>query len=405
MLIEFSVANFRSFRERQTFSMVAAPRLKKKDNTFKVEAYGETLPPLLKTAVIYGPNASGKSNLMLALATITKLVTFDSKDLDAPLPVSPFRFDPRCAETPSEFEVDFVADGHRYRFVVRATSKRIMYESLSVAGGGEDRLLYSRTHNGDTETYFAGDHLGVSFTTFETWKELTPSNALFLSKAAANSKDEFFQVRSPYRWLSLSPYMIFGGLGEFASRSQNLVAKHPTNSRALADFLRRFDIPVSEIRAVKPELAGIGEFESQVRARTYLTHETALGSAEFSFDEESEGTKNLIGFWLPWSVRGGDLFPVMAFDELDSSLHPKIVEALVKNHQSSPSPGQLIFTTHDTHLMDSKVLRRDQIWLTERDRFGATQLRSIYEFEGREGEDIEKRYYEGRYRGLPLVRD
>lgn len=91
-------------------------------------------------------------------------------------------------------------------------------------------------------------------------------------------------------------------------------------------------------------------------------------------------------------------------DELDSSLHPKLVEALVERHLQSGLENQLIFTTHDTHLMDAKLLRRDQIWMTERDETGATQLRSVHDFEGREGEDVEKRYYEGRYRALPMVK-
>jgi AAA15 family ATPase/GTPase len=91
-------------------------------------------------------------------------------------------------------------------------------------------------------------------------------------------------------------------------------------------------------------------------------------------------------------------------DELDSSLHPKIIALLVEKHIKSRDQGQLIFTTHDTHLMDTKLLRRDQFWITERDGNGATKLRSIHDFKGRDSEDIEKRYYEGRYRGLPIVK-
>jgi AAA15 family ATPase/GTPase len=136
-----------------------------------------------------------------------------------------------------------------------------------------------------------------------------------------------------------------------------------------------------------------------------LTHQTALGEAKFDFQEESEGTKNLIGFWLPWYVHTiSSIISTLVVDELDSSLHPEIVALLVTKHIKSDSAAQLIFTTHDTHLMDTKLLRRDQFWLTERDANGATQLRSIHDFEGRESEDLEKRYYEGRYRGLPFVR-
>jgi AAA15 family ATPase/GTPase len=94
----------------------------------------------------------------------------------------------------------------------------------------------------------------------------------------------------------------------------------------------------------------------------------------------------------------------LAVDELDSSLHPEIVASILSKHLESDLTTQLIFTTHDTHLMNTKILRRDQFWVTERDANGATNLFSIHDFEGREGEDVEKRYFEGRYRGLPLIR-
>jgi AAA15 family ATPase/GTPase len=148
--------------------------------------------------------------------------------------------------------------------------------------------------------------------------------------------------------------------------------------------------------------------QSKSKSKTVLTHKTVLGEAEFDFNEESEGTKNLIGFWLPWSVHSQSGISkqnlALIVDELDSSLHPEIVKSLVAKHIDNPTSSQLIFTTHDTHLMDTKLLRRDQFWLTERDVNGATQLRSIHDFEGREGEDLEKRYFEGRYRALPILR-
>ena len=149
--------------------------------------------------------------------------------------------------------------------------------------------------------------------------------------------------------------------------------------------------------------------ESFNKVKATLTHKTAIGSAEFDFSEESEGTKNLIAFHLPWHLMmntsaAAKKWKTLVVDELDSSLHPKIVANLILQLLNSDKQAQLIFTTHDTHLMNTKILRRDQLWLTERDMNGATQLRSIHDFKGRETEDVEKRYYEGRYRGLPLIR-
>lgn len=146
-------------------------------------------------------------------------------------------------------------------------------------------------------------------------------------------------------------------------------------------------------------------FCSRKKDKIILTHISGLGSAEFDFSEESGGTKNLIGFWLPWfmlRLAGGE--GVLAVDELDSSLHPELVADLIVKHLDSGLDAQLIFTTHDTHLMNTKTLRRDQFWITDRDANGATNLFSIHDFEGREGEDVEKRYFEGRYFGLPLIR-
>jgi AAA15 family ATPase/GTPase len=193
------------------------------------------------------------------------------------------------------------------------------------------------------------------------------------------------------------------------------------HAKEIASFLRDVDVPISQIKVepikvVKDAEGELGDVtggsnkfalsDDLAKRKTILTHRTALGEAEIGYSDESEGTKNLIGFWLPWVLKDAKQNParVLIVDELDSSLHPIIVAALVKKHLNSTIDTQLIFTTHDTHLMDSKLLRRDQVWITERDINGATQLRSIHEFEGREGEDIEKRYFEGRYRGLPFVK-
>ena len=204
-----------------------------------------------------------------------------------------------------------------------------------------------------------------------------------------------------------------------AATAQRLVGKDELHAKDIAAFLREVDVPVAGIRvetidapqfqlnALKA-LAFPGEKSTKVptRNKTILTHKTALGEADLSFEDESEGTKNLIGFWLPWVTKNPTLGTdcLLIVDELDSSLHPKIVAALVEKHINSETPSQLIFSTHYTHLMDAKLLRRDQFWITERDINGATQLRSIHDFEGRDSEDIEKRYYEGRYRGLPLIK-
>jgi len=411
MLIEFSVSNYRSFREKQTFSMVAAPRLKKGDNVFKPVVKGEKLPDLLKVAAIYGPNASGKSNLIKAFGVVSDIAKRQPSAQSTTLPVSPFRFDSQLADQPSHMELHFVYDEQRYEFKLALTQERIVEERLIVFPKGKETLLYERRYLASGDEYTFGSQLEGGKDLHEVWKKTTGRQVLFLAQAVANSSEDLNQLRRPLKWLQAGFLVVSGNMDGWANSSQELAEKYPSCANEISSFLQDVDVPVTNIRVdqLASNSAGLLQsIDSKPKSRTILTHRTALGEAEFDFQEESEGTKNLIGFWLPWGVRSLSSFTkenrILVVDELDSSLHPEIVASLVTKHIKSDAPVQLIFTTHDTHLMDAKLLRRDQFWLTERDANGATQLRSIHDFEGRESEDLEKRYYEGRYRGLPFVR-
>lgn len=409
MLIEFSVTNFRSFRERQTLSMVATPRIKNKRARFSVPLRGEKFPDLLKAAVIYGPNASGKSNLLKAFASLKALVTAIPGPNPFLLPVSPFRFDPSCLSSPTEFDIHFVCGEMRYQFELHVTQERIVLERLVSYPEGKETPVYIRRYIHNKEVYEFGG-LGLDALILETWRRITPSNVLFLSQAVSNSNEDFANLSSPFSWLRDSTLLVLNGMNDLIRSTQKLISDDEW-SDLVSEFLREMDIPVSRIRSENSEstaqpLRGLAGLVEGSPNKIKLSHKTALGEVEFDFNEESDGTKNLIGFWLPWtrmSFSNSLKNKILVVDELDSSLHPKIVELLVEKHCDLEKVSQLIFTSHNTHLMDSKLMRRDQIWLTERDVNGATQLRSVHDFEGREGEDIEKRYYAGRYRALPIL--
>lgn len=420
MLIEFSVSNFRSFREKQTLSMVAAPRLRKRENVFKPELTGEAFPDLLKVAVIYGPNASGKSNLLKALDVIGRIANLAPTNSDAPLPVTPFCFDPELADKPSLFELHFIEAGVRYQFNVAVTADRVVSEKLSAFPKGQESLLYERSHTVDGESYVFGKNLikELGFEVLEAWKKLTPPKLFFIAQAVANSSESLDSLRQPFQWIKgFTPYILLDGMGESAKSAQRIAASNDYIANSIASFLDEVDVPISKITVKTTNSPGLGmrllssgatetliSNASHQKTETILTHQTALGSADLTFENESEGTKNLIGFWMPWFIKNSSAASVLIVDELDSSLHPKIVAAIVEKHIHLKAASQLIFTTHDTHLMDAKLLRRDQFWIAERDINGATQLRSIHDFKGRESEDVEKRYYEGRYRGLPILK-
>ncbi|WP_077046385.1 ATP/GTP-binding protein [Pseudomonas sp. KK4] len=415
MLIEFSVSNYRSFRDRQTLSMAATPRLSKARNLFKSSASSERLPDLLKVAAIYGPNASGKSSLIRAMGIVGRLLAGASGSNDEPMPVSPFRFDRALKDEPSIFEYNFIQGGMRYRFVLGLTSQRIVREQLVCFPRGKETLLYDRQFDAEGEHYVFGKTLEGGKDVHGAWRRLTSPRMLFLAQAVINSSEELGQLRAPFSWFQTGLLVIeqnnMIGLSTASIRFLKMVSNHTNDLR---DFLKALDIPVSAIALDSDDCTSLQSpgkltlkdfLAAAQKDKVTLTHSTVSGTADFDFSDESCGTKNLIGFWLPWFMMnqaGGS--GILCVDELDSSLHPEIVADLIGKHLDSGLDTQLIFTTHDTHLMNEKILRRDQFWITERDAHGATSLFSVHDFEGRESEDVEKRYFEGRYRGLPLLR-
>ncbi|HEY4293407.1 ATP-binding protein [Luteibacter sp.] len=408
MLIEFSVANFRSFRERQTFQMTAAPRLGKKENAFSPDVAGEKLPQLLKVGAIYGGNASGKTNFIKALGVIFRLAKLRPDAKARNLPVEPFRFDTSLANEPSTFEVHFLRDGIRYQFNVGATRERIVHEALRAFPRGKETLLYTRNYLQAADEYVFGESFEGEVGVRDVWRRLTGPQSLFISQAVANSSEDLRQLRTPHSWLSSGAFVLDDGpkqLGVLAEvQTDDSWSEDMSDSwnEGMSTYLQDIDVPVTNIRWEASE--------SKKGRRAILTHRTRLGEADFELSEESNGTRNLIGFWTLWNVLIGaagkspEKFGLIIVDELDASLHPEIVEHLVSRHISSDSTTQLIFTTHDTHLMSTRLLRRDQLWVADRNSDGATRLTSIHSYEGREGEDVEKRYFEGRYRGLPVRR-
>jgi hypothetical protein len=385
--------------------MVAASRLRKKENTFRPEVSGERLPDLLKVAAIYGPNAAGKTSVVRALDFLGLMARRQPAAIQPAIPVSSFRFDKALTSQPSLFEVHFICQNQRYQFELAVTSDRVMREALTCYPQGKETILYERTFSSAGEKYVFGERLEGGAELHLAWQNLTNPKILFIAQAVANSSESLQQLRVPFGWLSAGVRVMDATyMHGWKAASQELARDYPSFAEDISVFLQDFDVPVTHMRfetvdGVKPDDTG-----SEIR--TQLTHKSALGEALFEFEEESSGTQNLIGFWLPWGAFSRQLGgrKILVVDELDSSLHPKIVADLVSRHIHQNEPSQLIFTTHDTHLMDTKILRRDQIWIVERDMNGATNLNSVHDFEGREGEDVEKRYFEGRYRGLPFLR-
>jgi len=418
MLVEFKVANYRSFREEQTLSLVAS-----KDTQLRDNCVDQGKLRLLKAVGIYGPNASGKSNLIKALATMRAIIETPGKPAER-LPVTPFKLDDKYANEPSSFEVTFIHQECRYQYGFTATTERIHEEWLYAYPQGRSRDIaqtwFERKFNRKTEetewkfgSYLRGER--------EKLKDRTINNVLFLSAGAQwNNK----QLTTVYKWFSerflivlpseRSPLTTVDMLmnAQEDETWKKTMYIYLNNVMRRADFgihgvnikIEEFDLAEMEL---PPDMLESVDEESLRNLKVEFIHRIEPTGKEVSFSnlEESDGTRRffeLAGPWLLAIVLGRALL----VDELEASLHPYLVRELtnfIQNPKSSSKGAQLIFTTHDTTLLDPELFRRDQIWFTEKDEHGATRLYSMLDYKPRKGEAMQKGYLSGRYGAIPII--
>lgn len=392
MLIEFRVSNFRSLRDEQVLSMVAS-KDKTLASTHTVPTGVTAAPALLRSAAIYGPNAGGKSNLIKALqymrgvvvesATIAPSQTFG---------VQPFRLDAASAGLPTEFEVTFLLDGVRYQYGFAMTAERIVGEHLLVYKAFKPQHWFTRRHDATTgrDVYDFGPALKGQKS---VWESATRSNALFLSMAVQLNSEQLTPV---FDWFARQ-LVIFNEHATLNPRVTLQMLRDPAAKRSICTFLNAADISIADIDVVTYD-----DDQDELRFK----HTTSKGEAVFGMGDESSGTRNLLFMIGPILdiVRNG---LTLVVDELDTSLHTLLVRRIIQLfHDTALNTrgAQLIFTTHDTSLLDAHDLfRRDQVWFVEKDRDQASRLYSLTEFSPRKGEALERGYLMGRYGGLPLL--
>ena len=397
MLIEFRVKNFRSLRDEQVLSLVASKDTSLQD-THTLRTGLKAVPSLLRSAVVYGANASGKSNLVKALRHMRGVVLESAsvRQPGQPFTVQPFRLDSRSASEPTEFEVTFLLEGVRYQYGFAMTPQRIVREHLLVYKAFKPQRWFERHFDVSTgkDVYDFGPGLKGAK---HLWEGATRPNALFLSMAVQLNSEA---LRPVFDWFAkglvildeqtpLNPQTSIQWLRQAGRRQQ------------LCDFLTAADISIADIEVVTRQAPDETE-EHQLR----FSHVTEQGRAVFDLMDESNGTRNLLFLAGPvLDILNQGL--TLVIDELDTSLHTLLVRELVRLfHRSEVNTGgaQLIFTTHDTSLLDAPDLfRRDQVWLVEKDRDQASALVALSEFSPRKNEALERGYLLGRYGGVPLL--
>src|ERR1700730_7265699 len=426
MLIEFSVANFRSVLSRQTLSLAAND---KDDHLARnVSSAGEDVGGVLRSAVIYGPNAAGKSNLLRALQTLQQLIVVSAVATQEGqiLPVSPFLLDKASAELPSEFGIVFVAvDGTRYEYFCALTSQRVEKEWLVAYPKGRSQRWFEREFHRDTGTYdwWFGPNFKGAKAEKKVWQEFTRSNSLFFSTAIQLNNE---QLKPAFNWIAQKLIVLTTGTDLKPFLSLELL-RQPEGGKEFIEFMKAADIGIErievreeEFQSQKHSVAGPGVTlqisfpqappgsppRSEKVYKVFTWHKRNETGEEVPFDlsDESDGTRKLFEFtggWLRALTIGATLF----VDELDRSLHPYITRFLVTllSGNKNTKGAQLIFTTHDTTLLDASLLRRDQIWFVEKDAEQSTKLYTLLDYRPRKDEALERGYMKGRYGAVPMV--
>ncbi len=414
MLLQFSAQNHRSLRDKQTLSMVASTDRTDDPHLIPCPAIHEAVLPVVG---IYGANASGKSNVLGAMGFMQHAVEDSQRKWKptGPVPWQPFLLS-KTMPASATYEMHFITSGTRYRYGFALAADRVEEEWLHAWPNGKKQIWFERERDKFT---FGKKLLGEN----ETIRKLTRTNSLFLSAAAQNNHPWLFPV---YLFFS-SPSLVLrrNVAGQkyipFIARALLRVVDHETSGAkdgeltALMNLLRAADTGVRAAYAGPPRYADhVDDVDVAPNDDTErivcLRHRSGSGLPRtLPLANESDGTLALLHL-------GAKLFKVLdvggilLIDELEASLHPSLARRIVQLFQDpkqNPKRAQLVFTTHDTNLLGSiagdPVLRRDQVWLTEKDDAGATTLYPLTDFHPRKEENLERGYLQGRYGAIPFL--
>ncbi len=423
MLVNFTAENFRSFKSQVTLSMAATNIKELKDSILENGRYR-----LLPVAVIYGANSSGKSNVILAMALMKRLIITSSKlNPDEGLIYDPFCLDKDSRKKTTSFEIQFISNHTKYRYGFSYDAAHIASEYLFALPFGKrvERTLFLRAEGRYTVS-------AVNFAEGIGLEKKTPTNRLFLTIAAQFngiiSKEvmQWFNHFNAINGIDSEGYESFT-LSMFHDHLQgyqearqffediqlgfkNITLKKKEVSKDLLDAV---SIVSPEIKKRMVEDAGKGKIlESFTIHNLYDDKGNIVGEEEFPEGKmESEGTKKIIKMSGPifdTLIKG----TILVIDELDAKLHPLLTRQIVRlfmDPKMNIHGAQLIFNTHDTNLLHIQYFRRDEIWFTEKNCCESTDLYSLIEFQDENGNkirndrSIEKDYINGRYGAIPFI--
>lgn len=420
MFLRFGVSNYRSIREYAEVSFIAAGAIK--DQGPKLLNWDGGKVSVLPAIVVYGANAAGKSSVHMAMGAMRSNVINSFRNLDATgdIPRQPFALDGASKDLPTRFDCDFIIDGVRFHYGYEYNDQVFLREWLFSFPEGYKRLLFNRDHESDDIEF--GKHLRGKNKAIE---DLTRPNSLFLSAAAQGAHEQLTKV---YRFFSSK----ITGLGAALNDTsvQRRIGKNP--DRRLIPFLKFADTGISDIKVSDEEQTeeyrrtfmalratlmselgeegiprGLAEMPTpQTEVSFYHGGEAGEGY-QLPFSKESRGTKRVASIVVA-AFDALDRGATFFIDEIDASLHTLLslkVLSLFLNEETNPNGAQIVATTHDTNILCSGLLRRDQVWFAEKDSSGATNVYPLTDIKTRNTDNLEKGYLQGRFGAVPYFGD
>lgn len=412
MLIEFSVENFLSIKDRVTLSMVSSKDTSHGNNLIKNADKGANI---LNTAVIYGANASGKTAVLNAIGFLTKFLNMSQEmQKGRKIPVNPFKLDKSYIDKPSSFEIIFKTKGIKYAYGFSTTKDKVIDEYLYYYPKGRQSIIFEREN---TDQYkFTND---IEIQTQIKNKFHSP-NKLYLSTA---SIWEYENAQIPFKWINSNLKIIISH-----DRLEEITASLMKESEVINKRVKYLiknavkdieNITFTEIELDKKDNIIFKYLNEEAKSKLLSNDDSKILSVntvhkmnnseelvEFDLGEESDGTRKLFGLLGPW-VEVLQEGSTLIVDELDIRLHTHLTRFLVELFQSpeiNKNNAQLIFTTHDTNLLDQDLFRRDQVWFTEKKEDNSTDLYSLDDFTVRKDAVIEKGYLQGKYGAIPYMK-
>ena len=424
MLLQFSVKNFKTFKDKITLSLVASnydKDTREEENIINNEKFGYRL---LKSAVVYGANASGKSKLIDAIAFMRHFVINSSKESQKgeSIDIEPFRLSKETENEPSEFEMVFLFNNELFRYGFEVRKQKVVSEWLYHKPKTKEVELFYR----DDNNFHTHERNFIKGTTIVR-EGLVRDNALLISVAAQFNEKTAITVLDWFKSLK-----VLSGLNESSYQGFTMSkTEDPTYRTKIFELLKAADFGVHGIKLQRLDIGSlpndmpieirdklfieINEEKADLVSDVIITHKKydstkkAIENVSFSLDdEESSGTQQFFALAGPILdvIENGYTLIV---DELDSKLHPNLVCKIVSLFNSKDfnnKNAQLIFNTHNSNLLSSGLFRRDQIWFTNKDKYGEAKLYSLADFksdEVKKNEPFEDNYIRGKYGAVPYL--